>query len=149
MIKNIKISIIFILSFLISGCFGTGINTNGYKIGKDYQLYRTSNHIVGIAPIGGWSSDEEIIPAKVVEIAWNDEYIIAKQYDLKDENDYNGYKIPDETKENYWILNMEERKRIGPLSKEEFSDKLFELELSGLKLKDVEIYWEKDDALEN
>lgn len=123
-------------------CFGKfGSTTEGiYDLGNQYELAATSAHEVKIVPESGWTSDTQIIPAKVVELAWNKDYIIAKQLGLKRENDYSDYEIPDKKKVYYWILDVKEKKRHGPYSKKKFEKELKKYHLEHLKMKNADKY---------
>lgn len=114
-----------------------------YDVGNgNYALYRSSAHSIAISPKSGYTSETEIIPEKVVEVAWNNQYVIAKQYGMKRENPERTYEIPDETIENYWILDTENKERHGPFSYEEFLLKIQEFKLTDLELKPVRDYVE-------
>src|SRR5665213_2296891 len=43
----------------------------------NYQLVRTSAHQVTIVPIGAWGEGTPTIPSKVVEVAFDDRFILA------------------------------------------------------------------------
>jgi len=97
--------------------------------------------MIQVVPKSGWHSDGDIIPEKVVEIAWNDRYVIAKQVGLKEAypNDpNNSYMIPNESEMYFWILDASERTRYGPYSEDEFEEKLIEFNLADLVLRDVD-----------
>jgi len=53
------------------------------------------------------------------------------QYGLKYRDDFSGYKVPDKTKVNYYIIDLYEEKLIGPLSLEEFN----QYDCSSIKMK--------------
>ncbi|WLR52489.1 DUF3997 domain-containing protein [Bacillus tianshenii] len=81
-----------------------------------------------------WGS--EVIPTKVTEVAWNDNYILAKQVGLKEDPDSsNGYKIPNKDDVNFWILNYKSVEVFGPLGSNDFIKKKNKLEIS----QDVEL----------
>lgn len=114
-----------------------------YDIVNDFELIRSSAHEIRIIPKTGYTTENEIIPAKVIEIAWNNRYVIAKQHGMKrayPEEADNTYEIPDETVVNYWILDTENKERHGPFSYEEFLIKLQEFNLTNLQLKPVTYY---------
>jgi len=146
--RTICLIITFFCAILTSSCtvptscvaFGPGTQDYRYDVGNGYILVRSSAHEIRVVPKGGWQNDNVTIPPKVVEIAWNDTYVIAKQLGLKKANPdapNSSYKIPDENKVNYWILNTIERQRYGPYTEDEFTEKLIEFELTDLILKDV------------
>ena len=98
---------------------------------------RSSAHEIKVVPKNNYTSEPVIIPEKVVEIAWNNKYVIAKQYGMKQESPESTYEIPDETVVNYWILDTETIERYGPYSYEDFELKLQEFDITHLTLKPV------------
>jgi Protein of unknown function (DUF3997) len=102
-----------------------------------YYLVRTSPDSVEILHMD--DSRHLGVPAKVVEIAWNEHFILAKQQELQPRGDFPGdtLSIPAPGKFHYWIVDTIQTNRYGPLIQKEFEDKLQSLGLSGLKLKDV------------
>lgn len=149
--KIALVTFIIILLGIISGllvfAFIIGVSSGqydySYDIVNDFELIRSSAHEIRIIPKTGYATENEIIPAKVIEIAWNNRYVIAKQYGMKKaypEEADNTYEIPDETVVNYWILDTENKERNGPFSYEEFSIKLQEFNLTNLQLKPVTYY---------
>lgn len=79
------------------------------------------------------------VPAKVVEIAWNDRFILAKQQELKSRGDFPGdtLPVPVPGKFSYWIIDTGQTNRYGPLSEKEFGEKVQSLGQTNLKLKDL------------
>ena len=136
----IVLIIIFLIVRIGADGFGPGLSDYSYNVANNYMLVRSSGHEIKVVPIDGWTNEDEIIPAKVIEIDWNDRYIIAKQAGLKVESSNSNYEIPDPTKIYYWILDTNEMKRYGPYSENEFNNKLIEFKLTDLRLKDVESY---------
>ena len=58
-----------------------------YDVGNgNYMLFRSSAHVIKVVPKNNYISEPVIIPEKVVEIAWNNKYVIAKQYGMKQES---------------------------------------------------------------
>jgi hypothetical protein len=102
------------LSFL-TGC--PGASDYDIEMPGNYSVIRTSAHNITIAPKtseDSWGAN--IIPAKVTEVGWNDEYIIAKQINLEqDSKSNNGYEIPDTQDYHFWIIEIESGKVTGPL----------------------------------
>ena len=141
--KFYALLIIVFLSLALLGCAGAGdynIDLHG-----GYSLIRSSAHMVTINKrINDSSWDSPIIPAKVVQIATNDKYILAKQVGLKRRNPNNSsdtYEIPDETKVNYWIFQIKDGKTYGPLALDDFNKKKKEMSItSDLVLTDIESY---------
>ncbi|WP_350356209.1 DUF3997 domain-containing protein [Cohnella hashimotonis] len=133
-----KCLIVFFSIFLLVGC--PGYADYEYDLPNDYKLNRNSAHEIFIAPSEGWRIDNEIIPAKVVELAWNSKYVVAKQLGLKYERDNRSYQVPDQSKVYYWILDTETKKRLGPFDFNNFNVESKRLHIDNLKLKAVESY---------
>ncbi len=103
------------------------INFDGeveFYITDDIHLSQTSRYMVSLGGKFG-------IKPFVYKIGWNDKYIVAMQYGLKYRDDFSGYKVPDKTKVNYYIIDLYEEKLIGPLSLEEFN----QYDCSSIKMK--------------
>jgi len=141
-ISLIASALALIIAFPLTACIGPGVQDYEYQVADGYKLVRSSAHMIQVVPNDGWRSDDEIIPAKVVEIAWNHEYVIAKQLGMvrrsHEENDT--YMVPDVSQVYYWILYAPEGKRYGPFDEAEFQNKLIEFKLTNLTLKDVKDY---------
>lgn len=136
-----KITLLFLFLVMVQGCAGLG--DYDIELPGKYSVVRTSAHQVTISPQQSSSSwGSPIVPAKVVQVAWNENYILAKQLGLKqDPNKTNYYEIPDETKEYYWILNVRTKEAYGPLNKQDFDNKKKELLISDtIVLKDLNKY---------
>ncbi|MFD2328327.1 DUF3997 domain-containing protein [Cohnella sp. GCM10020058] len=133
-----KCLIVFFSIFLLVGC--PGYADYEYDLPNDYKLNRNSAHEIFIAPSEGWRIENEIIPAKVVELAWNSKYVVAKQLGLKYEKDNCSYQVPDQSKVYYWILDTETKNRLGPFDFNNFNVESKRLHIDNLKLKDVESY---------
>lgn len=86
----------------------------------------------------GWGSP--VIPTKVTEVAWDEDYILAKQLGLmKDPDSSNSYKMPNKDDVQFWILEVESGKVIGLFDEASFKDIKKELGISiSVKLKDVQ-----------
>ncbi|MDD7793088.1 DUF3997 domain-containing protein [Clostridium sp. 'White wine YQ'] len=143
MMKLSKVLLAFLLSLTLYGCAGAG--DYDIDLPGGYSLIRSSAHNVTINKrINETSWESDIIPAKVVEIASDEKYILAKQIGLKRRNPDNindTYEIPDESKVSYWILEIENGKVYGPLIEKEFNEKKKELSIStNIVLKSVSTY---------
>lgn len=129
--KLIKKIILLFIFIMLVGCAGLG--DYDIALSGNYSIVRTSAHQVMISPqvdTGLWGG--AVIPAKVTEVAWNDSFIIAKQLGLKtDPKSSNNYKIPDEDKQYYWIIDVKIDKVYGPLSKENYETQKRELQIPG------------------
>lgn len=140
---------------ILCGC-ASGLSDYDYPVGNNYILVRSSSHEIKVIPNTGYMYEKEILPSKVVEIAWNERYVIAKQYGMKirgSNSPDNTYEEPDKSKVYYWILDtsLNEKEtdldgyeyrgiRYGPYDYEEFQKELKSLGLTKLKLKPVEKY---------
>ena len=150
--KN-KILVIMLLliaiSFSLTGCsgfnsfVGPGSSDYSYHVAGSYIVFRssTNNIIVIHDPADPYAGTTPIIPSKVIEIAWDDKIIIAKQQGLKEKSKGSGYMIPDDNVLNYWILDTEAYNIYGPFNKEDFINQRKKLKVSdSLELKSVESY---------
>ncbi|KAB2332783.1 DUF3997 domain-containing protein [Bacillus mesophilum] len=122
--RQLIISFIMMLTLFSAGCAGA----SDYEIDLpgNYSVIRSSAHDVKISPkIGenGWGP--EVVPAEVVEVGWNEKYIIAKQQQ--------GAK-----NENFWIIEIETENVIGPLNNENFTNKQAEYGIEDISLKKVQ-----------
>ncbi|MGD6942365.1 DUF3997 domain-containing protein [Cytobacillus gottheilii] len=125
--RNFKFFFIFLTLFL-GGCAGA----SDYKIdlpGK-HSIIRTSANNVTIAPKideNLWGAD--VVPAEVIEVGWNEEYIIAKQRKGKESK-------------SFWIIKIESGKVTGPLNTENFMSKKEEYsideDISLIKVQDLD-----------
>jgi len=143
--KKIAFFLIFFSLFIMNGCIpGPGISDFSFDLPNDYQVVRSSSHDVKVVPKSGWTSDNQIIPSKVIEVVWDDNYILAKQNRLMREkpNDPNRtYEIPDTSKEYYWILDTSKKESFGPYDLKQFSEIRKSLNIDEkLKLKPVKEY---------
>ncbi|MDM5154994.1 DUF3997 domain-containing protein [Bacillus sp. DX1.1] len=122
-----KMSVISLL--LLTGC--AGVSDYDVDLPGDYSIVRSSAHNVTIAPkegSGGWGS--AVIPTKVTEVAWDKNYIIAKQVDLKQDPKNKNYHIPNKQNYHYWILDIKTGKVTGPLDDESLKEKRTEFKIS-------------------
>lgn len=104
-----------------------------YYITEDIYLYRTSRYMIRLKGEYGDPNVDEGIPACIDSIGWNEKYIVILQYNLKRENEYNSYLIPDKTQSNYYIIDIKSKEMIGPISKKEYQEKKIE----NIKLKKI------------
>ena len=98
------------------------VNEGKYVINSDYKLWRASSYSVKL--IGPQS-----IPMHIDSIGWDDNYIVALQYDIE----FGVDDEPDWSKPNYYIIQLEDDTLIGPLSPEEYENS----EYSYLELKKI------------
>ncbi len=137
-------SVIGSIMVFLSGCFGPGMEDYSYTVGTGYMLDRTSGHQISVVPIGGNDGTKPEIKAKVVQIAWDERYVVAKQLGLKKaypDNPNNSYEVPDENAVQYFILDTIDLKLYGGFDFDEFQQKEKELGIADkLVLKDVNSY---------
>ena len=83
-----------------------------------------------IAPNGGWDEKTPVIPTKVIELAWDARFVIAKQQIVRLGDKYQ-----------FWILDTTIPKVWGPFEESAFNGKKKELGIpDSLELKDVNQY---------
>jgi len=107
------------------------------KLIGDYRLIRTSVDMVNVVHMKDLHRSG--IPAKVVELAWNRDFIAAKQQDLKDRGDFPGdnLQVPVPGSFHFWIIDARDGSRYGPLTPTQFDSKLKSLGQTDLKLRPV------------
>lgn len=135
-----------IIALSLYGC--AGMSDYDISLPGGYSLVRSSAHKVTINKrIDKSSWEESIIPAKVIGLGWNSDYVLAKQVGLKRRNPENSedtYEIPDENKISYWILEVNDDKVYGPLDEKEFEELKKEFNISYMvTLKNPSEYNEK------
>ena len=147
-----KILIIAIISsiLLVMTCLfiigligvGPGRADYSYDLPGGYILVRSSAHEISIIPKDGYDPQKPppLIPAKVVEVAFDNRYILSKRYELiPDPKLNNGYKIPDDTKELYYVFDTSSQKIHVYSNVNEFYKGREELHVpTNLILKDVQ-----------
>lgn len=137
----IRFALLAALLIMVQGCAGLG--DYDVELPGGYSVVRTSGHQVTISPKESSSSwGSPVVPAKVVQVAWDETYIVAKQLGLtQDPNRTTSYEIPDETKVYYWILNIKTKEIHGPLGQEDYEHKKTELHIPDtVMLKDLSDY---------
>lgn len=127
--------ILILLCWSLAGCAGLA----DYEINLDngYRIDRLSAHVIAIygnEPIK--SNDETFynylyVPAKVSDVWWNEEYIVAKQIVLV--ADERGYEQPPEQPSlddfQYWLIDVHNHQVLGPLNEKELE---YEIDKLGL-----------------
>jgi hypothetical protein len=128
----------------LCGCsegFGPGMLDSSYDVSGGYQVFRASSRVVEVIPKGPRGPDTPTIPSKVVEIGWDERYVIAKQQHLKCSAPNEHYGEPIAGQFSYWILDVKRPASFGPFTKGEFEAKRAELGVNqGLQLRGVEQY---------
>lgn len=113
------------------------------QLPNDYEYSCTSEHSCTVS-LKKNSLNKTILPEKIFELGYDDRYVIAKQYKMKEKypnNPNNSYMIPDKDVIYYWILDTEKKIRFGPYYKiKDFEQKKSELGISNLKFKKISDY---------
>jgi hypothetical protein len=131
-------------AFCVVSCdFDPAAGDYDQAINTDYRLFSTSRFQtviinvkigtgIGVEPVG--------VPANVVEIAWNDRFIVAKQQEfrLRRSNPNDNYLVPVPDKYNFWIIDIAKTNRLGPLSMSELGECMKDLGIGNLKLTAVD-----------
>lgn len=141
---------VFFPFILLTGC--AGLADYSLDLPGNYSIVRTSAHQVTVAPkIGDSHWGKNVIPTKVTEVAWDDNYILAKQLSLvNDPKSNNGYQIPNNEDEHFWILEFKNGKVFGPFDEDNFVEKKNELGISeSVLLKEIDelLYCCRDKAV--
>ncbi|MCA1061408.1 DUF3997 domain-containing protein [Rossellomorea aquimaris] len=90
-----------------------------------FQVFRASVQIT-YNPNG--DSSHIITLGKITEVNYNQEYIEAKQLELKDDiNTVSTVKVPDETDVKYWVIDKSSLITWGPLKHDRYQQKMDEL----------------------
>jgi hypothetical protein len=100
-----------------------------YAVAGDYRLIKTNPDEVAVVPKGHWDEKTPKIPSKVIEIGWDDRFVIAKQERMPklDANDRVGGPVMDQF--GYWILDAKTPEVYGPMLYEDFGLKRRELQV--------------------
>src|SRR5262245_4446096 len=110
-----------------------GLQDYHYEMCGGYCVVRSSAHQVVVAPKLGesaWaSSDPTAIPAKVVEVAWDERFVIAKRQ-LLHRPDPGGIERPVSGSYDFWVIDTRDKVRYGPLTADEFEAKRAEVGVS-------------------
>lgn len=100
-----------------------GVDLNGdfeVALPRGYVIFASSSHNVAI-----FNSDGQFpeVPAKVVAVGWDNQFVLAKQQLLKNRSDFPGdsFQIPDPGKYQFWIIDLVNTNRLGPLDENMFS----------------------------
>ena len=136
---TILIIIIVLIGFigifvLLKFNFGPGVQDFSKNLTGNYQVYRMSENNVFIAPKDVWSSEDAIIPEKVVRLNEYKNFIIAERQGLKrrsSEDSNDTYLIVDSNILDYWILDTKKKFVIEKLNKQQFEIKLDSLGIPG------------------
>jgi len=126
---------VILITFLLTIASCAGVGDFAFEVGTGYELWRSSAHVVRVQPIeeNRLSRGGEMprIEAKVVEIAWDERYVLAKRFNLINHPENpNRPEIPDETKAYYYILDTIDLILYGAFDLEGFEQKRQELGIS-------------------
>ncbi|MDQ8209757.1 DUF3997 domain-containing protein [Coraliomargarita sp. SDUM461003] len=137
-----KRALLIPFALLLSGFAGS--SDYHLELCGGYILSRSSAHQVIVVPYGGWSKETPIIEEKVVEIAWDSRYILAKRDHLTPDQEQKTYMIPSGNY-SYWILDTQTPSVAGPLTQKELKENTEKLGISELieSLKDPRTYKKK------
>jgi len=118
----------FTILLFAAGCgdlgFGPGQHDFSAALPGNCALHFTSaNNIVILGPNG------LEVPSSVEELAYDANFILAKQQHLRPRCDNDDYGDPIPGEFSYWILDVTRPKRYGPFDEERFLDKRRELKL--------------------
>ena len=115
-----------------------GMQDYSYEMTDGYQVWRSSAHMVKIFNKHGTNGRTMKVPPKVVEVAWDQRFILAKQQHLRPRGPGDGYEVPVEGQYSYWILDVKESRCEGPLDASGFASRRVELGVdAALILRDV------------
>lgn len=117
-----RIILLMLSCFIFSGCAGLADYT--IPLDHGYRIDRLSAHQIQLYGEEAVNDGNEntfnylYVPAKVTEVWWDDQYIIAKQLHLKP--DERGLEQPPEkpTEDDfsYWIIEIDQNEVQGPLT---------------------------------
>jgi hypothetical protein len=132
----LKKLILVLLCWNLAGCAGLA----DYEINLDngYRIDRLSAHVIAIYGDKPIKSDDKsfhnhlYVPAKVTDVWWNKEYIVAKQIVLV--ADERGYEQPPEKPSlddfQYWLIDVRNHQVLGPLTEKELESETNKLGLT-------------------
>ena len=122
------IILLIVSCFILSGC--AGLADYAISLDNGYSIDRLSAHQIQIYGEEAVNDGNEntfnylYVPAKVTEVWWNEEYIIAKQLHLK--TDERGYEEPPQNPTDddfsYWIIEKDKNEVKGPLTLKELEN---------------------------
>ncbi len=107
---------------LLTGCTTNSNSHSAYTINDEYELVKTSKNAFELFPTQDAVYATQYVPAKIVEIAWDDIYIIAKQIEEKSDPNNPESSITNRQSEYYWIIDMNNNRRFGPYNEKQFQE---------------------------
>ena len=109
------------------------------SLGNGYEIARLSAHEIAIYGDEPVQSDDDTrtnflyVPAKITEVWWNDQYIIAKQMEL--EASENGYEQPPKDTSQqvftYWVIDVQNYRIQNTFKEEELENEIEKLGITG------------------
>lgn len=135
--------LLMIYSGILGGCIGPGMTGYTIKLPGDYAVIAGSPNEVDIRPTNKTLDyNTPYIPEKVVAIAFDHRYVLAKRFPvIVDKRDKGYEKTVDESNSCYYILDTATPELYGPFNLEEFNKKKKELKIDDvLKLRSVNEY---------
>ncbi|MBX7420594.1 DUF3997 domain-containing protein [Clostridium chauvoei] len=145
------ILIIMVVVLNLHGCIIASPKSDyKMKLTKDYQLWEINRYNVVIIKTSDKEGSDARVPGKVIELNFNDEYIIARSIptykarkkeftNLMEEDKYMEY-IPEEEYE-FWVIEVEKDIVHGPFNEEEFKKTKEELSVpESMELKELKSY---------
>lgn len=100
----------------------------------DYHVHRYSSDQVYVAPLHQHPASP-VIPSKVIGLWWSDSWIVGECNPMmrRSKNPVDNYMIADETRTEYWIIDLKNEKSHGPYLNRD----LFENAVAKLKVSDT------------
>lgn len=125
---------LFLILFclVLTGCAGA----SDYEITLDngFRIDRLSAHQIAIYGTEPVKSDVEefkthlYVPAKITDVWWNEDYIIAKQLKLvANKNGVLEPPKPSNVDYSYWIIDVNNREPLGPFDEKELENTIDKL----------------------
>ncbi|WP_459500270.1 DUF3997 domain-containing protein [Bacillus sp. C1] len=118
---------------------------SAYTINEEYELIKTSGNAFELFPKQDAAYATQYVPANIVEIAWDDIYIIAKQVEEKTTPNNPESSITNKQAEYYWIIDMNNNRRFGPYNEKQFQEQKAAFRISA-QLQTVETYLNKQSS---
>jgi len=147
--RLIKYLIIALLLVNIKGCVLPVVSDYKMKLTGNYELWKVHKDsiVIGIPDENGLTPQ---IDGKVIDLGFNDEYIIARSIPTYKANNqkFSNFSemekyiesIPEEDYE-FWIIEVENDVVYGPLNEDEFNKKRKEISVpESMKLKELDSY---------
>lgn len=127
-VRIILFLIVFISLVVLVGC--PGVADYSIDLPENLKVSRNSANDFVIVSTDSVGIGTTIVPAQIMQIGWDDHYVIAKQ--MEGEQEF------------YWIIEVKTEEVIGPLNDNDFAQNKIEWPiLAEIQLKDLDEY-EKD-----